>query len=374
MRHSWFITGLVLVLLLVFGWGFHGVAYGDLERQLEQMRQELDSARQQTDSVRGEVRSIAQEIKVLDGSIQSRLARIDELTAVLQEVMSRLRQAEAELIAAEARLEEMNALFATRVRSAYINGNISHLEVLLGAQNFNDFVTRVEFLKEILAQDVALIEEIEVERAAIERQKETIEERRESVQALRHEQELAYRALVSTQREKESLLSVARGNLGRFQAEVDQLEREEQELLRQIAIQRGGGDVLHTGKFGWPVPNHTWVSSGFGYRTHPILGVRRFHGGIDIPAPHGVPVVAAGTGRVVYSGTLRGFGNVVILDHGGGITTLYAHLATRGVREGQTVVQGQNIARIGSTGMSTGPHLHFEVREQGNVVNPRGYL
>ncbi|MEW6459236.1 MAG: peptidoglycan DD-metalloendopeptidase family protein [Bacillota bacterium] len=373
MRRSWITAGLIAVLLLVFA-GSYTLAYGGLEQQLEQTRRQLESARQRTESVRGEVRHFTREIAVIDNSIKGRLLRIDQLTALLQEVTARLEEAESALADAEARLQEMNALFAARVRSAYENGNITYLEVLLGAQSFNEFVTRVEFLKEILARDVALIEQIEEERLAIERQKEAIEERRAQVQSLRSEQEAAYRSLLNEQREKESLLAVARGNLAQFEAEVDKLEREEQEILRQIALQRAGKDVLHTGKFAWPVPNYTRVSSDFGWRRHPILGVQRFHDGIDIPAPYGAAVVAAGTGRVLYVGTLRGYGNVIVLDHGGGVTTLYAHLSTMGVSEGQMVVQGETIARIGSTGLSTGPHLHFTVREHGEVVSPWNYL
>ncbi|ACA58847.1 murein hydrolase activator EnvC family protein [Candidatus Desulforudis audaxviator] len=373
MRRSWITAGLIAVLLLVFA-GSYTLAYGGLEQQLEQTRRQLESARQRTESVRGEVRHFTREIAVIDNSIKGRLLRIDQLTALLHEVTARLKEAESELADAEARLQEMNALFAARVRSAYENGNITYLEVLLGAQSFNEFVTRVEFLKEILARDVALIEQIEEERLAIERQKEAIEERRAQVQSLRSEQEAAYRSLLNEQREKESLLAVARGNLAQFEAEVDKLEREEQEILRQIALQRAGKDVLHTGKFAWPVPNYTRVSSDFGWRRHPILGVQRFHDGIDIPAPYGAAVVAGGTGRVLYVGTLRGYGNVIVLDHGGGVTTLYAHLSTMGVSEGQIVAQGETIARVGSTGLSTGPHLHFTVREHGEVVSPWNYL
>jgi len=374
LRRSWLAVWLILVLLLALGGGMYGSAYANLEQRLEQTRRQLEAAQERADSARDEIRSITQEIAAINSSIQARLARIEELTAVLEEVTNRLRKAEAELADAEARLEEMNALFAARVRSIYVNGNVSYLEVLFGARSFGDFVARTEFLKEILARDRELIKEIEAERESIERQKQAIAERRREVEALRYEQENAYRALVRTQQEKESLLVVARGSLNRFQAEVDRLEREEQELLRQIARQRAGNDVLHTGRFAWPVPNYAYVSSGFGWRIHPILRVQRFHSGIDIPAPHGVPVKAAGTGRVVYVGTFRGYGHTVVLDHGGGVTTLYAHLSTMYVREGQVVVQGETIARIGSTGLSTGPHLHFEVREHGNAVSPWNYL
>lgn len=374
MRRSWITTGLIAALLLVLCAGSYTLAYGNLEQKLEQTRQQLESARQQTESARGQVRNFTREIAVIDNSMKERLLRIDQLIALLQEVTARLEEAESALADAEARLAEMNALFAARVRSAYENGNITYLEVLLGAESFNEFVTRVEFLKEIVARDVALIEQIEEERLAIERQKEAIEERRAQVQSLHAEQEVAYRSLLNEQREKESLLVVARGSLSQFQAEVDQLEREEQELLRQIALQRAGQDVLHTGKLAWPVPKHTWVSSDYGWRRHPILGVQRFHDGIDIPAPHGTAVVAAGTGRVLFVGTLRGYGNVVVLDHGGGITTLYAHLSTMRVSEGQMVAQSETIARIGSTGLSTGPHLHFTVREHGEHVTPWNYL
>lgn len=127
-----------------------------------------------------------------------------------------------------------------------------------------------------------------------------------------------------------------------------------------------------TGRFVFPA--NARISSGFGNRVHPILGYSRFHGGVDFAAPQGTAIYAADSGQVIFSGWYGGYGQTVIVDHGGGLTTLYAHASRLLVREGQSVRQGQSIAAVGSTGLSTGPHLHFEVRRNGNPVNPMGYL
>ncbi len=374
MRRSWLIVFITFLVLVTF-FGSTTFAYADLEQRLNQTRQQLDSTREQADSVRGQVESITQEVASLDTSIQARINHIQELDAVLEEVEMRLQQAQRELEEAEERLEERNEIFGERVRTAYQKGNISYLEVLLGAENLSDLISRLEFIKYILASDVELIEAIEAEREVVEQRKKEIEEREREVAAVRTEQEHAYQALVNEQREKETVLVAARGEYRDLQSEVDALERAEQEITRQIAQERGSsGEALHSGRFSWPVPGYSRVSSDFGYRTHPILGVQRFHNGIDIPAPHGAPVTAAGTGRVIYVGSMQGYGNTVIVDHGGSVTSLYAHLSTMNVSEGQAVASGETIARIGTTGMSTGPHLHFTVQEHGNAVSPWNYL
>jgi murein DD-endopeptidase MepM/ murein hydrolase activator NlpD len=130
--------------------------------------------------------------------------------------------------------------------------------------------------------------------------------------------------------------------------------------------------VRGTGRFIFPA--NAAISSGFGNRVHPILGYSRFHAGVDFSASYGSTIRAADSGRVIFSGWYGGYGQAVVIDHGNGLSTLYAHASRLFVREGQTVEQGQPVATVGSTGLSTGPHLHFEVRRNGNPVNPMGYL
>lgn len=365
---------LVLAVIVGLMGGTLSLAWGDLESELRQTRQQMDSQKQQVHTGKQAVQTYAGQVAALDREIAAKLRLIEELERDLRAATQRLQRTEAELAEAEARLEEYNQVFRERVRSMYENGQVGYLEVLLGAGNFNDFVNSVEYLKVILDRDTVLIEKITTERDRIEAIRQSIQERRDGIAAMAAQQQSAHRNLTRQQQEKQALLGRASEELSVAQRELQDLEAREQEILRQIAVQRGGSGPVYGGQFTWPVPGHRGVSSDYGMRFHPILKTNRVHDGIDIPAPQGVPVVAAQSGRVIYVGAMQGYGNVVMVDHGAGVTSFYAHLSSYLVGEGQQVTQGQNIARVGSTGMSTGPHLHFTVRENGGHVSPWKYL
>lgn len=371
-----------------------GEAQAQLSRtreQLEEMQARLAEARER----KGRLGAQIEEIDARLGRIQGELARTGEQIAAverrlaatrarLDRLREELRAKRAELREAEDRLALQELAFEQRVVMAYKANDLTYLDVLLASSSFDDLVRRLRVVRDMVHGEQGLLAELEAARAAVEAERDaldlkrqeaaraaaSLEAQRDELAALRAAQEAQRAAADAARREKGAAFAALTSDIAELERQERNLEEQSQALAAIITGNSGSGGG--TGSMMWPV-NGT-VTSGFGWRIHPILGRRVFHTGIDIAAASGTPIWAADGGTVVYATWVSGYGNTVALDHGGGISTLYAHQSSVAVSYGEKVKKGQVIGYVGSTGYSTGPHLHFEVRVNGSPVDPMGYL
>jgi murein DD-endopeptidase MepM/ murein hydrolase activator NlpD len=340
----------------------------DVQRQMQQQQNKAAQAQQQINSVSEQLRTIQVD---LDGalaeynSIQAKLSYTEDQIAVNTEITKK----------AEKNLAERSEILNKRMRDIYKNGQISYLDVLLGAADFGDFTTRMELLKRVLNQDVTLIAKVKAERELILQKKAELERDKASILELKQAAAEKKQLIASRKQEREVVLDSAvneKDTADRAYKELMETSRRIEQMIRSSQSGKGTGPTGATGALVWPADGP--ITSPFGWRTHPIFGTQTFHTGIDIGADYGDTVVAADGGVVIYADWMGGYGKAVIIDHGGGISTLYAHNSQLVVSEGQRVQKGQQISLVGTTGYSTGPHLHFEVRQNGSPTNPMSYL
>ncbi|MGB3308579.1 MAG: peptidoglycan DD-metalloendopeptidase family protein [Nodosilinea sp.] len=377
----------VLALLLVSWLGTTAVAHAqaappdlvaqsieDLQNKQKTLEQQRNQLQQQRDAVQSRQADSETNLQSLEKNIVYTANQISETEYQLSQAEKELKDFEAQLEKAEADYENVRTGTVARLQYLQRQQGSEGWAVLLQSQNFNEFLDRRYQLKRVYGADRQVLADLKAQAEAIQMQKAAVEEKRNQVALLRQQflsQKQQYEAEASAEKQLISRLQDQRGAL---EAAETQLARDSEQiagLIRQ-KIAASTGVIRGTGRFVFPANGS--ISSGFGNRRHPILGYGRFHAGIDFAASQGTPIYAADSGRVIFSGWYGGYGQTVIVDHGDGLSTLYAHTSRLLVSEGQAVQQGQAIAAVGSTGLSTGPHLHFEVRQNGNPVNPTAYL
>jgi murein DD-endopeptidase MepM/ murein hydrolase activator NlpD len=360
----------------------------NLRQQQQQMKQQRENVANERDRLTNLQQEAQKHLTGLEQNLQSTNNNIQVSESRLQLAIQRLKQLEADLVIAERSYEERQVATVARLRYLQRSPASAGWAVLLQSQNISDFISRRHQLKLVYRADRRILAKLNEKAKLINKQKTQVEQQKNEI-ALIREQMLAQKADYQNQAQSQSEL-IQRLNSDRLALEAaqNQLDMDSKNLevliQQKVAAARAREEaqtktnsrtsviIRGTGMLAYPSDAST--SSPFGWRMHPVLGYRRFHSGLDFAASYGSTIRAADSGTVIFAGWYGGYGRAVIIDHGNGMTTLYGHTSQLYVSEGQTVQRGQAIAAVGSTGLSTGPHLHFEVRRNGTPVNPADYL
>jgi len=383
-RRGWAILCAVVWAIASLGGGTHAAKPKRVpatkratQRKLASLRQEIRSTQQRLRQTKHRQRKVSEELRESQENLRNARERLRQTRAQLAYAERDLADAQRRLDIAQKRLATHVSQLRGRLVDIYKYGTASYAVVLLQSNDMWDLTSRGYMLQRIVHHDVDLLNRIKQEKAAIALQTRRLAARRDEVARLRvsHERQIvAVTDCLQTQREIQEAL---RRDRARLEAALAELEENSREVERMLKAFEARSDIARRipkpwlGRFARPVGGR--ITSHFGTRFHPILRVTKLHTGVDIAAPSGTPIAAVGDGVVVHAGWWGGYGNCVVIAHGNGRSTLYAHCSSLAVPRGARVRKGQIIGRVGSTGFSTGPHLHFEVRMNGRPVNPMSH-
>ena len=374
------------IIFSAFASSAHAATSADLKKEVASAQKSRDEAKKQLDSVKANKTNVANEVLAIDNDINKAEDDLATTENAINQSVIDLAQKEEELKIAEENCVQYDDAFKTRARIMYEDGTSTYLEVILGATSFGDFLSRVEMVQEVIEYDKRMLAELIASRNAIKEAKDAVAAEKEALELRQTELETKKAELADRLEAKSLLLKQLESDVEAYQKAYDKAEAEEKKFAAQLKAQldkeaeeakKNNTTVAKytgSGKFQWPCPASSRITSYYGYRIHPVYKTRKFHSGIDIGAGYGSAIVAAESGTVMMAGYNGGYGKCVVINHGSGITTLYGHASSLLVNVGDKVTKGQTIAKVGSTGVSTGNHLHFEVRVNGTTTDPLSYV
>lgn len=347
---------------------------GELEdaiKKQEQLRQKEQQARGQLNQLTFTEDKIKKQIQDLASQITVAQNNLAEKQVAYNKAQQQVALSEQELNKRKKELESRREVLRRRVREIYMEGQINYLEVLFQSQDLSDFITRLEYFNKLVSNDQKILSGIAKEKEAVEQKTLELQARRDEAAKLQSEAVAAKTELDGKKQQHQVALGSNKKAQEAIFEQIEKMEADSNALAAKIRnlTATSSGKVLGTINT-YPVPGYREISDSYGWRTHPITKKRSMHTGTDIPAPTGTKVLAAGSGVVIMAGWYGAYGNAVIIDHGGGYTSLYGHNSRLAVSNGDTVAAGDTIAYVGSTGWSTGPHSHFEVRINGEPTDP----
>lgn len=401
---------IILTLTIFFATFTSAVAtIQQMETQKKQYENVAEDAKRRSEWLTGKINSISEVKRVLDEEAQIAVADFNEKQSALDETLNRIEANEILLLETERDYEKKRRRLERRIRDIYINGQISYIDVLFGAHDFGDFLTRMDLLKRVIYNDVDLLNAVLQYKSDVEQLGEKLEndkilqanqlrlatkaknkklqvvaQQQALLDRMEHDKDLynqRYDEMMAASKQVEKLIQESKYRIeaekvAKAQRDAERKARAEREKQKKAEknsegyietfVPEGNGEMIY--------PLTGPITSEFGWRTHPVFGGSKFHSGIDIGGDYGMEIKAARGGVISHAGWIDGYGNTVMIEHGGGLVTLYGHNQSFAVSVGEKVKQGQVIAYCGSTGNSTGPHCHFEVRLNGEPVSPYDYL
>lgn len=372
MKKVLFISLTLLLILSLIG-GTNSFAAKSSQSQLDNIQSQIMDLQVKLQQGKSQESNLTEKINTLQASINSRQNEINSIMGDIASTEGKIAMAYAEIEQLEEEMGEQNDALNARLRTMYKNGTVSYLDVLLGSRNISDFMTNLDRVKRVYQSDKEVMIYLDLQHKLLDSQRLYLssvqEQLKLNVADVESKKNVLARDKASFAQEKSSISEANK----KLERELDELNAEANRLIAEIRKLQGE-QAYAGGIMAWPVPGQTRVTSEFGYRLHPILKINKLHTGIDIACPTGTNVVAANYGKVIKAGWNNSYGYMLMVDHGGSIVTLYAHNSNLLVQTGDVVSRGQTIAKSGSTGSSTGPHLHFEVRVNGDYQNPRKWI
>lgn len=397
MKKVWKITSLLLlccILAVVVPEKSQVVATSGTSASIAQKKDEINQAKEERKKLQqglSDIKKMVSELEKSKASLKSYVKELDTklmgIQAKIQELKDLITEKEAEIEVTKKELEEAVKIEETqyeemkiRIKFMYEKGSDFYLDMMLGADSFGDMLNKAHYVESVSSYDRQKLEEFRMNRELIEVCKAELEEEEALLQEAKAAVEEEQKNLEILIASKNKEITQFEGDIKKKEASIKEYEayiREQDETIAALekALREMEGSLTYDGgMFKWPAPSYTRITSPFGWRIHPVYGDNRFHNGVDMAAPGGSPILAAYSGTVAAAGYSSSMGNYIYINHGSGLVTIYMHASALYVKAGQNVSKGDKIAAVGTTGTSTGNHLHFGVRLNGSYVDPMTYL
>lgn len=359
-----------------------------IQREKDALEQGISNSKAILNQLKGQQNDLADYVEEMDAALLDIENNIYDLNSKIEAKEQEIEEVKLELAEAQRVAQEQYEAMKVRIKFMYEQGNDYYLELLFSANGFADMLNKADYIEAISEYDRQKLEEYILNEQLIAACQEELESQEELLQAEKD-------TLLEEQQTKQDLVAAAETNIAQMQQGIDETKETIEQLNAELAAQTSTIQALEAqiaaekkrleeqnkqsitydgGAFLWPCPSSKTITSPYGWRHHPILGIDRFHNGVDIGAKSGASILAAYNGTVVAASYTSAMGNYIMIDHGDGLYTIYMHCSALYVSNGQYVNRGDTIGAVGSTGLSTGPHLHFTVRRNGEYVNPLDYV